>query len=268
MKNILIVSLLTILLVACHEPEEFDTYPPAAPRGIRTLSLDNAVQIFWLRNTEPDVAGYNVWRSNRYDGRYVLMASLSATDFTDYTATNGVTYYYALSAYDFSDNESELSTDVLYDTPRPEGFGVHLMELNTQPMLAGYDFSTFSVGPYNDEFTDVFFERVQGLYLLSVWDDTDIQDMGFTGSFDDISYAPVEGWAPSRTAEAIAGHTYVVWTWDDHYAKVRVKSVDASGIVFDWAYQTAPGNTELRVIKPVPQKRPPLERSDNALFEK
>lgn len=260
MKHLLLLSL-TLFFVSCHEDEELDTWPPAAPRGITSLSLDNAIQLNWLHNTEPDVAGYNVWKSDRYDGRYILLGSTTENEFTDHSAQNGVTLYYAVSAYDFNENESELSTDVLYDTPRPEGFGVQLQEFSAQPLLAGYDFSTYSVGPYNDQYTDLFFERVGDLYLLSVWDDTDIQDMGFTSSFDDISWAPVEGWAPSRTAEAIAGHTYIVWTWDNHYAKVRVLSVDAAEIVFDWAYQTAEGNTELRVVKPVPRKRPPVMRT-------
>ena len=259
MKHI-ILSILALSFISCHEDEEFDTYPPAAPRGIISLSLDNAVQLNWYHNTEPDVAGYNIWQSDRYDGRYVLLASTSDNEFIDYSAQNGATFYYAISAYDFNDNESDLSTDVVYDTPRPEGFGVHVMEANAQAMFAGYDFSSFTIGPFNDQYTDVFFEKVGGLYLLSVWDDTDIQDMGFTSSFDDISYSPVDGWAPSRTAEAIPGHTYVIWTWDDHYAKLHLRSVGDAGIVFDWAYQTAAGNTELRVVKQVPRKRPPLMR--------
>jgi hypothetical protein len=70
--------------------------------------------------------------------------------------------------------------------------------------------------------------------------------MGFTSSLDEISSSPKEGWAPSKSAEAIPGHTYVVWTVDDHYAKVRVKEAGASRLVFDWAYQTAVGNPELK----------------------
>ncbi len=266
MKRILI-PILAVLFIACHEEEELDTYPPASPRGITSLSLDNAIQLNWLHNTEPDIDGYNVWKSDHYDGRYQLLGSTSENEFIDHSALNGVTKYYAVSAFDFRGNESELSTDVVYDTPRPEGFGVHLTEVSAQPLLSGYDFSTYSVGPYNDEFTDVFFERSGTLYLLSVWNDTDIQDMGFTSSLDDISWAPVEGWAPSRTAEAIPGHTYIIWTWDDHYAKVRLSNVGDAGIVFDWAYQTAEGNTELRLAKPVPRKRPPLMRSDSGSAE-
>lgn len=258
-------TLFALLLVAgCEELHEIDTVPPAAPRGIRTVSLDNAVEIQWLENTEPDVAGYKIWVSDQFDGRYELLATTNDTRFLDVGARNGVTSYYALSAYDFERNESELSTDVAYDTPRPEGYNVLLAEYRFDPTRGGYDFSTYSVGYYNDDYTDLFFEYSSGRAWLLVWDDTDVQDMGYTGSIDEISSAPVNGWAPSKSAEAIPGHTYVVWTWDDHYAKVRVREVTSSRVVFDWAYQTALGNTELRQHKPVPRRRGPLERIESS----
>ncbi|MCK7520206.1 MAG: hypothetical protein MZV64_22195 [Ignavibacteriales bacterium] len=37
-------------------------------------------------------------------------------------AVNGDKYYYAVAAYDYNGNESELSYDVIYSTARPEGF--------------------------------------------------------------------------------------------------------------------------------------------------
>jgi hypothetical protein len=45
----------------------------------------------------------------------------------------------------------------------------------------------------------------------------------------------------------VEGHVYVVWTWDDHYAKVRVVSISPNSVVLDWAYQVDRGNPELRV---------------------
>jgi len=47
----------------------------------------------------------------------------------------------------------------------------------------------------------------------------------------------------------------VIWTWDDHYAKVRVREVNSAQVVFDWAYQTAVGNTELKRVLPPDGKR-------------
>jgi hypothetical protein len=263
MKSLIPLLLATLSLPACSV-YVIDTIPPAPPTGIRTISLDNAVQIDWIPNRESDLAGYNVWVSDRYDGRYTRIGSTKQSQFVDYGAVNGVTYYYGITAYDFEGNESEMSRDVVYDTPRPEGYGVLLYNYLTVPDLAGYDFSTYSVGRYDDTFTDVFFENAGGVFYLNVWSDTDIQDMGYTNSLDDISVAPTAGWAPSGSAEAIVGHTYVVWTWDDHYAKIRITKIASSYVVFDWAYQTAPANPELSRTQP-PGSTRILKRKSSAL---
>lgn len=263
MKPFILLTILGLTLSAC-EVYVIDTTPPSIPTAIFTISLDNAVQLDWASNTEEDLAGYHVWVSNRYDGSYTRIGSTKYPQFVDYGAENGVTYYYGVTAYDFDGNESEISRDVVYDTPRPEGYNVELYDYVWFPEASGYDFSTYSVGIYDDNFTDVFFENAGGVFYLNVWSDTDIQDMGFTATLDDISVAPTNGWSPSGSAEAIKGHTYVVWTWDDHYAKVRVKDVTDSQVVFDWAYQTAPANPELMRAKTKAgrhlAKRPELTR--------
>lgn len=246
MKKIFGILFFSLFTFSCQDFDVIDTTPPASPRGIQTISLDNAVQLDWLDNTEPDLAGYRIWVSDRYDGKYVHIGTTKTNRFIDRGARNGVTYYYGLTAFDFNGNESEMSREVVYDTPRPEGYGVKLYNYRQYPSLAGYDFSTFSIGRYDDEYTDVFYEYVSGRSYLNVWKDTDIQDMGYTRTLDDISVAPSGGWSPSKSVEAIPGHTYVVWTWDDHYAKIRVTEVRSSYIVFDWAYQIAKGNPELK----------------------
>ncbi|MGH2566948.1 MAG: hypothetical protein ACRDGA_01295, partial [Bacteroidota bacterium] len=206
MKLLIVTSILfTLLLVGCENFADVDRTAPTPPRGIRTVSLDNAVEISWLSNPEPDIAGYNIWVSDRYDGRYQLIGKTPQTRYTDGDARNGVTYYYALSAYDVNGNESDLSSEEVYDTPRPEGYGVQLLDYRVAPNSAGYDFSTYSVGPYDDSFTDVFFENFNGRYYMDVWNDTDIQDMGYTSNLDEISVAPQNGWAPSKSVEAIVG---------------------------------------------------------------
>lgn len=245
MKTVITLLTAGLILGAC-DVYVVDTTPPAIPAAIRTVSLDNAIQIEWAPNRESDLAGYRVWVSDQYNGHYSLIGTTKNTVFTDYDAINGVTYYYGVTAYDLEGNESEMSHDVAYDTPRPEGYNVQLYDYNTFPSTSGYDFSTYSIGLYNDDFTDVFFEKFGSSYYLNVWDDTDIQDMGYTSNLDDISVAPEAGWSPSRYVEAIVGHTYVIWTWDDHYAKVRVKNITSTSVVFDWAYQTAPQNPELK----------------------
>ena len=246
MKFAFTILTISFTLLGCIKENNIDTTPPPPPQGIRTVSLDNSIELQWLASQAEDVKGYNVWVSNQYAGPYHVIISTSSTNVIDYAAVNGTTYYYAVSACDFSGNESDLSTDVIYDTPRPEGYGIILSDTSTNRNSSGYGFAQYRVLSCYDINTDVFFVNVQGRVSLLVWSDTDIQDMGYTSSLDDISSSPIKGWAPSKSAEAIAGHTYVLWTVDDHYAKVRIQNVSATRLVFDWAYQTAKGNVELK----------------------
>lgn len=254
-KILALLALLTIpFIYGCDEFDDFyfDDEPPLPPKGVYTITGDNRIDIFWDDNYERDIAGYNVYYSYSYDGKYTLLGNTHKTEFIDYGANNGTTYYYAVTAYDYSNNESELSKDVVYDTPRPEGFNQAIFDYNRSVNNSGYDFSKYLVVPYNTDAADMFFENYNGTFYLNVWDDSDIQDMGSTRDIWDISYAPLTGWVQIQPNEnvkytpAIVGHTYVIWTWDNHYAKVRIKSMTSERMVFDWAYQLVEGNRELK----------------------
>jgi hypothetical protein len=274
-KNWLVLAntlfLSSLLLSGCHKFHEgddyYNDYPPAAPVNVYTITGDNRVDIYWDANREHDVAGYNVYYSYSYNGKYTLIGHTTGTHYIDYGARNGVTYYYAITTYNYSGLESDLSKDVIYDTPRPEGFNQSIFDYNTSPSNSGYEFSAYLILPYNDKNTDFFFEKDanSGQYYLNVWSDSDIQDMGTTSSIYDIDYAPTSGWVPLVSGDnvkytrAIAGHTYVIWTFDDHYAKVRITSISGTRMVFDWAYQTVAGNKEL--------KRGTISKSRSKTFE-
>lgn len=238
------------LFAGCKENlNEPDLTPPSPPQGLYTVTGDGTLELFWNQSPEPDVAGYDIYSSTSLNGKYQLIGSTKQTYFVDNGVTNGVTYYYAVSAYDFSGNESAPSRDIAYDTPRPEGYGVSLTNYRTAPGNAGYDFSTYSVVPYNDNSTDVYFEYYNGVYYLDVpSQDTDIQDMGYTTSLYEIVQSPTAGWSPTKDAQAIIGHTYVIWTWDNHYAKMRVTDLSSNHVTFDWAYQLQPGNVRLKTV--------------------
>jgi len=249
-----IISLTSLMFFSgCDEFDDFDSRPPSEPANIRTITGDNRVDIIWDENYESDVAGYNVYYSYSYDGKYELIGSTEDNYFIDYDAKNGETYYYAVTAYDYNGNESDLSYDVVYDTPRPEGFNQAIFDFNISPNNSGYDFSNYLVVPYNGEDADFFFEIYNGTPYIDVWDDSDIQDMGATNDIWDVDVAPTSGWIQKdsttdnfKYAEAIAGHTYVIWTWDNHFAKVRISNITNERIVFDWAYQLVEGNIELK----------------------
>ncbi|MEK9138886.1 MAG: hypothetical protein AAB393_17330 [Bacteroidota bacterium] len=243
----LVVS--SLVLAGCDRIAGPDLSPPVPPTGLYTETGDNFIELFWRANPEKDVAGYNVFVSSTYDGRYELIGSTHSPYFDDTGARNGSTYYYyAVAAYDFDGNESALSRDVAYDVPRPEGYNVILNSYRQIPAYAGYDFSEYRVRAYNDLYTDMYFEYYNGEFYMNVRSDSDIQDMGPTSSLLDIRIAPSSGWSSTHDATLRVGHTYVVWTWDDHYAKFRVTSRSSNRVVFDWAYQLQVSNPMLKPV--------------------
>ena len=254
MKKIFLslVILSTLLLFqACHinDPYNHNNYtpdytPPSIPTGVQVLNGDNVVDLSWDRNRENDLAGYNIYFSTSYYGKYTLIGSSTTNSYTDNGAQNGVLNYYAVTAYDQSGNESELSKDNVYATPRPEGFNQAISDYRRFPNTSGYQFSTYSV--VHDTLSDVFFENSNGTFYLKVWDDSDILDAGPTTSIYDIPFAPTSGWSTTKNAIAIIGHTYVIWTWNNHFAKIRVKNITNDRMVFDWAYQLVEGDAQLK----------------------
>ncbi len=246
----------TVLVIGCTETSiPPDATPPAPPTGLSTSTGDNFIELFWNTSPEKDVAGYNVFVSSTYDGRYDLIGSTRQPRFVDHGAVNGNLYYYAVTAYDVDGNESALSKDVVYDIPRPEGYGVSLTDVHRLPSGSGYDFSRSAVVAYDDEYADMYFENYQDTLFMNVRTDTDIQDMGPTSSVLQIGTAPSDGWSPTHTVVLQPGHTYVVWTWDDHFAKFRVASLSRTSVVFDWVYQV---RSSTPLLKHGTGERPPV----------
>ena len=113
--------------------------------------------------------------------------------------------------------------------------------------------------PWDDALADVYLIVVDSLFRLVTtfveadgeFYPNDIQDFGYTYDFDEISFAPLDGWSIDPVGvELIEGHTYVIWTWDDHFAKVRVVSIGENHVVLEWAYQISEDEIERRQLAP------------------
>lgn len=254
-QNLLIPAALlaSLALVGCNDSTApRDRTAPAPPRGLRTITGDGEVLVYWLDNTEADVEGYNVYMApcaRGDDCPYERVGTTSGNQFVVRGLSNGVTRYFSVSAFDEAGNESEPTDDEdVPDTPRPEGSGLLLSEYVAAPATSGYDFSDFAVRAYDSPSTDVFYGIASGVQLIyAPFEDTDIQDAGWCASLDAIDFSPIGGWSPSGTVEVVTGHAYIVRTGDNHYAKFRVADVTPARVVLDWAYQVDPGNRELKV---------------------
>src|SRR5688572_25705727 len=163
----LMIFAVALFAAGCHDEDGpvRDVYPPAAPRGVYTVTGDGEVFIHWLANTESDVAGYRIYESPCESGGgcpYDRVGQTAGLSFTVDDLANGETRYFAVAAYDAAGNESELSEDILFDTPRPEGFGRVLNDYLDSPAGSGFDFSAFTARAWDDPLTDVFYGFADG----------------------------------------------------------------------------------------------------------
>ena len=252
--NGILTTLLFVMLLGnisgCYvDTSNIDDEPPAVPRGVRTITGDEQVIVEWYPNGEYDLAGYTVWRGrDDTDFNALVEVSENTTRYTDTTVRNGETYHYAVSAYDIDGNESQLSTENAWDTPRPEGQNIILDDYTLFPGRSGFDFSRPEKGsiPWDTPATDVYFgfdTEVNVKYLYSD-NDTFMQDLGYHEYFDGVDIVPEMGYT-TLFVELIEGHVYAIYTPDGNFAKIQVRKLSDDAVVFDWAYQTEPENVQL-----------------------
>jgi fibronectin type 3 domain-containing protein len=87
------------------------------PGGLHAAAAPNSIELAWERNTEPDLAGYRLYRAAA-DGAFEKIAEVSQVpSYSDHKVEHGKTYRYAVSAVDQSGNESARSAVVEVTQP-------------------------------------------------------------------------------------------------------------------------------------------------------
>jgi hypothetical protein len=260
------ISIMMLIMISCGEKEKVVEVPidciPSPPHGVTSINFDGTVKICWYPSYyEDDIASYTIYRGTSIDGDFFPIGTvLSETPipleycFEDLDTGNGIQYYYGVSAVDKGHNSSELIIEeIVSGTPRPEELQLILYDAAGYPNQSGYDFypglRNNDAQAYDAATTDIFFGVSGGVPLIIARRiGVEIQDYGYAGSFDAIGVAPDDGWAPSRSAEAITNHMYflrLLEGTDFHYAKIYVTAVTGSFVTFSWAFQTDPGNPDL-----------------------
>ena len=275
-RLVLPLFVLGVLLSGCgRDHTTSPSVPPAAPRGLFSITGDHQVTLVWLANTEPDVSAYRIYSAPCPQGQDCeadLVAEIPAPpgeEYVEYVVhglANGVPRFYAVSAVGRGGREGPMSSGNVFDTPRPAGTGQVIDNFLVSHRGVGYDFSAFTSTNVTDPPTDIFYgyyEDSTGFLHQQVFVpdySTDIQDAGYSKSLDAVDFAPDSGWSPSGTVEAIVGHNYVVWTRDSHFAKFRITTVSPTAMQFDWAYQVDMSNRELKARRALegqgPRRRP------------
>lgn len=104
-----------------------DTFPPAAPQELVAVYVPGGeppapqAELSWSMNSEPDLAGYRVYRSEKEGtpGPLLTPELLSTPAFRDISVQGGHRYWYTVTAVDRSGNESLPSAPAALDAAPP-----------------------------------------------------------------------------------------------------------------------------------------------------
>ncbi len=85
--------------------------PPSPPTGLGVYNGMDYLELVWNPNPEPDISGYNVYRSLTAEGEFTLLNQelVKETGYTDSGLGHEEVYYYKVSALNTDFNESEKS---------------------------------------------------------------------------------------------------------------------------------------------------------------
>ena len=100
-----------------------DSFPPAIPSGVEAVysaaAPNSFIDITWTANTEPDLAGYNVYRRRQNEQPVKINSDLVKTPrFADPGVQPGIKYFYSVTAVDLRGNESGKSEETSETVPK------------------------------------------------------------------------------------------------------------------------------------------------------
>jgi hypothetical protein len=240
-----------------------------APLGLTSISLNGAIQLFWQSNAvnaNRDAFDHYRVYSTSYDAtrgvctaNWSIEGSTVADAFYAGNLTNGSSRCFAVSAVTRDGHESTWSENRL-DTPRFDSRNTLVYNTTARRDSAGFLFfddvakKPGVVASANRADLDVMIERQSDGSLWFVPARTGATMMLYSTKpvtdLTAIDRAPASGYANTRV-EVVPGYAYVfrvTKTDGTHFAAARVAFVAQDYVVFDWSYQSGPGNSELNLI--------------------
>ena len=104
-----------------HDNWNTGWFHPLAPQNPTAFISGNSVHLSWNTNTEPDLSGYNVYRSDIPGGPYTKINNelIVETNYIDASGTSND--FYCITAEIMGDAESRLSNEAIFQTSWIEG---------------------------------------------------------------------------------------------------------------------------------------------------
>ena len=247
-----------------------------APTWLSSTSLNSAILLYWSDNAfESAPSGFKQYRV--YSASYSLDQNLCGTTWTlegttispEFLAgvmTNGVPRCFGISAESVEGWES-LWSDLRADTPRPDARNVLIYPFQADPDHSGFRFfqdlngdgkagalELGIVAAGDSPNVDFWLDRDAGgdLWItpartgvqVALYGNAPVEDL------TSIDVAPTTGYATSAI-QAVPGWGYVFqMPGGDGFARfgaLRVTHASSQYLIYDWSYQTDPGNPELQI---------------------
>src|SRR5436305_8239798 len=113
MKRLLTIGIVAVALAVILPSAAPTAGQPAAPSGATGMALSNAVELAWQPVT--GATSYTVYRGSAANAVTTLVSptgGVTGTSFTDATAANGTSYFYAVHSVDSTGPEPTNSQTV------------------------------------------------------------------------------------------------------------------------------------------------------------
>jgi hypothetical protein len=247
-----------------------------APASLTSISLNGAIHLSWADNAfSGDPAAFKWYRvySTGYDldrglcdATWSLEGTTVSPEFLVGALSNGVPRCYGVSAISTLGYES-LWSPLRQDTPRPDARNLLVWAYQADSAHAGFRFwndvnADGTAQPaelglvQNGSRTDIDFWVYRNpadstLWLVPEFTGTTLRlySSAPLGDLTDIDFAPASGYSRNMI-QAVPGYGYVFQIVEGQslrYGALRVTHVSRSYVIFDWSFQTDPGNPELQL---------------------
>ena len=241
-----------------------------APSSLSTVTLNRAIQLSWsadARLAAPELFDYYRIYSTLYDldagtcnaSRWALEGTTVSEDFVASGLPNGVPRCFAVSTISRDGHES-VTTRPKADTPRYDARNVLVYAAEASLASSGFRFYLPTASQYgvvmSGDRPDIDFRverRSDGsLWMRPVRSGTVIARARLVADLTSIDDAPPRSEFSASAIEAVPGYLYVFeTTLTDglHYGALRITHVASDYVIFDWSYQSDPGNPMLQWVR-------------------